>query len=135
MACPEYGGKGSYCNIGFLGFWNDCKRQAIAGIEMAMQAYPDYPLVVTGHSLGAAAAVYAAVELRQAGKNLTLVSYLRSVFSIATFLIRDISTRMASLVRVTTSSPNTHPTVEPTTASRIHPMLCLNYLQKVVQRR
>ena len=38
---------------------------ALKGLEQGLREYPSYDIVVTGHSLGAAAAVYAAGELRK----------------------------------------------------------------------
>jgi predicted lipase len=73
--CPQYGGKGSACNIGFLGFWEQCKPFALKGLAMGLQENPTYGVVVTGHSLGAAAAVYAAAELRAKYKGLELVRH------------------------------------------------------------
>jgi len=71
--CSGYTGPGSLCSIGFLGFWEQCRPEALKGIEQGFRDYPDYQLVVTGHSLGGAAAVYAAVEFRKKYKNVLLV--------------------------------------------------------------
>jgi hypothetical protein len=65
-ACPQFGGAGSACSIGFLGFWEQSKPDAMKGIKAALADNPSYEIVVTGHSLGATAAVYAASELRTA---------------------------------------------------------------------
>jgi hypothetical protein len=65
-ACPQFGGTGSACSIGFLGFWEQSRPDAIKGIKAALADNLSYELVVTGHSLGAAAAVYAASEFRTA---------------------------------------------------------------------
>lgn len=66
----------SYCSIGFLNFWHESKAKAMEGIRAAVAAHPDYDFIVTGHSLGGAAAVYATIELRkQFGvKNVTMVN-------------------------------------------------------------
>jgi predicted lipase len=65
-ACPQFGGQGAACSIGFLGFWEQSRPDAMKGIKAALGENPSYELVVTGHSLGAVAAVYAASELRTA---------------------------------------------------------------------
>jgi pimeloyl-ACP methyl ester carboxylesterase len=75
VECPEYGGKGSKCNDGYYAVWSDCKKQAVAAMAKAISAYPDYKLVVTGHSLGATTAVYAVADLRNIGKSATLVGH------------------------------------------------------------
>ncbi|KAF2667983.1 hypothetical protein BT63DRAFT_457286 [Microthyrium microscopicum] len=64
LACPEYGGSGSICHTGFLGFWQESKPMAMRGLEAALAEHPDYNIVVAGHSLGAAAAMFAAADLR-----------------------------------------------------------------------
>jgi malonyl CoA-acyl carrier protein transacylase len=43
------------------------------GLEQGLKENPSYEIVVTGHSLGAVAAVYAAGELRQKYKKVELV--------------------------------------------------------------
>lgn len=84
MACPKYGGAGAACSIGFLGFWEQSRPDAMKGIKAAQAEHPEYQLVVTGHSLGAAAAVYAASELRQAGnKNTLLVCWILAILFLA----------------------------------------------------
>ena len=45
------------------------------GIAAAEAEVPNYGLVVTGHSLGGAAAVFGAAEMRKAGKRLALFTY------------------------------------------------------------
>jgi predicted lipase len=71
--CAEYGGKNALCSIGFLGFWEQSRPEALKGIEQGFREHPDYQLVITGHSLGGAAAVYAASEFRKKYKNVLLV--------------------------------------------------------------
>jgi hypothetical protein len=63
--CPEFGA-GAKCETGFYSFWQDSKPAALEGLKMALAEAPSYNIVVTGHSLGAAAAVFAAAELRTA---------------------------------------------------------------------
>lgn len=66
--CPEFG-TGARCETGFYSFWQDSKPVAMDGLKKALAEVPSYNIVVTGHSLGAAAAVYAAAELRTTYKN------------------------------------------------------------------
>jgi putative lipase involved disintegration of autophagic bodies len=73
MACDDFV-PGAKCNTGFLGFWNESKEKAMEGIKAALAEHPDYPIIVTGHSLGGSAAVFAAIELRKQFKDVTLVS-------------------------------------------------------------
>lgn len=47
----------------------------MAAIMAAADDYPDYTLVLTGHSLGAAIATLAASNLRNEGYTAALVSY------------------------------------------------------------
>jgi predicted lipase len=72
--CPMFG-RGAACSIGFLGFWEQCRPEAMKGLLAALQENPTYGLVVTGHSLGGAAAVYAAGELRLKYKDVEMVCY------------------------------------------------------------
>jgi len=68
-----------FCNIGFLGFWQQSKKLAEEGLVQGLKENPTYNIVITGHSLGAAAAVYGASYLRQKaqykGKKVELYSY------------------------------------------------------------
>jgi len=63
------------CHTGFLGFWEESKKKAMEGINAAQAEHPDWPIIVAGHSLGAAAALFAASDLRENNKNVTLVSF------------------------------------------------------------
>jgi hypothetical protein len=66
---------GGLCSIGFLNFWNESKDMAMKGIKEAVKDHPDYDFIVTGHSLGGAAAVYATIEMRKlyGAENVTMV--------------------------------------------------------------
>jgi hypothetical protein len=90
-ACPHLGGPKAMCNVGFYGFWQQSKPAAMKGLQMGLQEHPNYDIVLTGHSLGAAAAVYAAGELRaqynRGGKKVELVWF--SLFS--QFLFSNLS--------------------------------------------
>jgi alpha-beta hydrolase superfamily lysophospholipase len=61
------------CNDGYIAVWNDCKKPAMELMNKAMAKYPNYQAVVTGHSLGATAAVYAVADVRAKGKAAKLV--------------------------------------------------------------
>jgi len=74
IPCPQFT-KDSKCSTGFLGFWEESKADAMKGIKAGLAENPDYTLVVTGHSLGGAAAVYAAGELRNTYKTVALYTY------------------------------------------------------------
>jgi len=75
MECAKYATKGAMCSTGFLGFWELSRPAAMKGLEQGLQENPDYGIVVTGHSLGGAAAVYAASELRVKYKDVTMYTY------------------------------------------------------------
>jgi hypothetical protein len=53
----------------------DSRSRAYKGIEKALADYPFFDIVVTGHSLGGAAAVYAAIELRRTYGNNRVTMY------------------------------------------------------------
>lgn len=56
-----------YVHDGFLSSWEEIKTYAFSYVESAFTSYPDYTLVVTGHSLGAAVATLAGTEFREEG--------------------------------------------------------------------
>lgn len=57
------------CTIhtGFLTSWQNTRCTIIPPVERALQEYPDYKLVLVGHSLGGAVAAVAALELQARG--------------------------------------------------------------------
>lgn len=63
------------CNVhaGFADCWNDARPGVISSVVQSHNDWPDYQLVVTGHSLGAAIATLAAAALRRDGHSLELV--------------------------------------------------------------
>jgi hypothetical protein len=69
------------CSVhkGFWGAWQEIKDKIMPLIERARSEHPDYRVVLTGHSLGAAIATLAATDIRRLGPhylNVTeLVSY------------------------------------------------------------
>jgi hypothetical protein len=72
--CTQFG-KGASCETGFYGFWEQSRNFAAKGLAQGLAANPSYGIIVTGHSLGAAAAVYAAGEYRAKYKDVELYSY------------------------------------------------------------
>jgi alpha-beta hydrolase superfamily lysophospholipase len=65
--------------MGWLESWETVADSITAQVESALQTYPGYTLVVTGHSLGGAIAAIGATALRNAGYTLDLVSLLFSI--------------------------------------------------------
>jgi predicted lipase len=65
------------CNaeMGFWHYWQDIRDDVLTGAQQAQKAFPQYKMVVTGHSLGASVAVYVAAELRKLGIPTTLYTY------------------------------------------------------------
>lgn len=65
------------CDVhsGFWKAWEAVADDVTAKLETALSTYPDYQLVLTGHSLGAAIAALAGTALRNAGYTLDLVSW------------------------------------------------------------
>lgn len=49
--------------------WDSIAIEVIRIIDDQLEKYPDYTLVTTGHSLGGALALFAAVTLQQNFKN------------------------------------------------------------------
>lgn len=60
---------------GFRGAWQDTEPLAMSYVDAALAQYPNYTLVLTGHSLGGAAATVAAAYLRKAGRSCDLYTY------------------------------------------------------------
>lgn len=56
-----------YVHDGFYESWKQISSYTYDYIESAYATYPDYTLVVTGHSLGAAVATIAGSDLRISG--------------------------------------------------------------------
>lgn len=56
-------GHGAAIHIGFYIAYMSVQQQMLTALQSATQQYPSYPVVVTGHSLGAALAVLAALDI------------------------------------------------------------------------
>lgn len=56
-----------YVHDGFYESWKEVQDYVLEYVEEAYTSYPDYTLVVTGHSLGAAVGTLAAAQLRADG--------------------------------------------------------------------
>ncbi|KAE9974558.1 hypothetical protein EG328_003775 [Venturia inaequalis] len=67
----------SHCSTGFLAFWKESKEKALQGVKAAVVDHPEYNFIVTGHSLGGAAAVLATIEMRRmyGKKRVTMYTY------------------------------------------------------------
>ena len=61
---------------GFKGFWIswlEARARVMEAVENAVAEFPEYDLVVVGHSLGGGIATFAAAQLRNAGYAAALV--------------------------------------------------------------
>ncbi|KAJ3368136.1 hypothetical protein GGF31_006844 [Allomyces arbusculus] len=56
---------GAKVHAGFWSTWAAGKDEVVAWVKMMRQQHPDYKIVTTGHSLGGAMAILAALDLRQ----------------------------------------------------------------------
>ena len=67
----------SGCEVhrGFWRAWETVADEMTTQVKTAMTTYPDYTVVVTGHSFGAALAVLGGAALRKAGYTLDIVRY------------------------------------------------------------
>jgi len=66
-----------YCTAdeGFWNSWLEARDDVLGAVTSAVESYPSYQLVVTGHSLGAAIADLAAAELRNKGYDAALYTF------------------------------------------------------------
>ncbi|CBX94471.1 similar to lipase [Plenodomus lingam JN3] len=60
---------------GFWNSWTDARDRVLPAVKQAGTTYPTYQIVVTGHSLGAAIATFAAAQLRNSGYTVALYNY------------------------------------------------------------
>jgi hypothetical protein len=61
---------------GETGFWNswvETRNTTLPSVRATAAKYPNYKVIVTGHSLGAAVGTFAAAELRNEGISVDLV--------------------------------------------------------------
>ena len=63
-----------YAEDGFYTSWEEAKSGVTSAVISAAQANPNYEVISTGHSLGAAIATLCAAELRNDGYEVGLVS-------------------------------------------------------------
>ncbi|KAL4805037.1 Alpha/Beta hydrolase protein [Aspergillus unguis] len=67
--------EGCEAHEGFWKSWQVVADSITSGIDSALETYPDYTVVFTGHSFGAALATLGAVQLRNAGYAIELYPY------------------------------------------------------------
>lgn len=72
IACPTVC-DACNCHAGFYGSWQEARAIVSPLLTKYMTIYSDHAVVVTGHSLGAAQAAYAATEIRNNGTEATFV--------------------------------------------------------------
>jgi hypothetical protein len=60
---------------GFMASWNDTKEKVMPMVEQLVATYPEYDLVLAGHSLGGAVAGLAALEFKARGWNVTVTTF------------------------------------------------------------
>lgn len=67
----------SDCKVhsGFNAAWNEIKDSLYSFVDTAKQTYPNYTVVVTGHSLGGAVATIATAHLRATGTPCSLYTF------------------------------------------------------------
>ncbi|KAI9831661.1 MAG: hypothetical protein M1819_004727 [Sarea resinae] len=66
---------GCLVDQGFWDSWSEAKSDILSAAKNASTQYPNYQIVVTGHSLGAAIATFAAAELRIDGYTAALYNF------------------------------------------------------------
>ncbi|CZR55434.1 uncharacterized protein PAC_05322 [Phialocephala subalpina] len=64
-----------HCHHGYYLTWLNVRDQVIALVTAARKQYPGYEFVITGHSLGATQALFAAAEFRTNGTAAALYDY------------------------------------------------------------
>lgn len=72
--------EGCQVHRGFLEAWNAVAEDVTAKVKEAQESNPDFSLVFTGHSHGAALAAVGATIFRKGGDAVELVSYPSALF-------------------------------------------------------
>ena len=72
--------KGCRAHRGFLGAWNEIKSKVAPAIDMQVKKYPNYRVVFTGHSLGAAIATLAAGDMRLSSAYRSAIELVSRIF-------------------------------------------------------
>lgn len=67
--------QGGKVHSGFINAWKEISNKALAALATATQEYPNYHVVVVGHSLGAGTATLAASYVRQTYPDADLFTY------------------------------------------------------------
>lgn len=96
------------CFDGIYNSWITEARPIVAPLLATyLPMYPGYKLIVTGHSLGASQAIYAAAEIRNNGTNATVVSYPAYFISLSCqgFFRLPLLTRAPSAVQFRPTPP------------------------------
>lgn len=78
LSSPYPGVTGAKVHSGFLSAYNDVKDQVKKAITAQLGKYPNAEIFVTGHSLGGALALLAAVDIKNSispNKKVTLYTY------------------------------------------------------------
>jgi hypothetical protein len=92
----QIGIPGGKCEQGFWTFWDDSRKAgAMEAVDNALVECQGCQVIATGHSLGAAAAVFAAVELRKKYPNTILVSSAQTP-TLMNLNLHCVSTAMAN---------------------------------------
>ncbi|TVY64181.1 Mono- and diacylglycerol lipase, partial [Lachnellula suecica] len=64
-----------WIHSGFATAWSERRSVVLAAVSSALAANPDFSIVVTGHSIGAAVATLAATELRNLGHSVSTYTF------------------------------------------------------------
>jgi hypothetical protein len=74
VSYPSCTGTSCHVHNGFYQSWLEAKAGVAAAVADGFARYPGFGLVATGHSLGAAQALFAALDYRSQGRIVDLVS-------------------------------------------------------------
>ncbi|KAJ5716654.1 Lipase class 3 [Penicillium malachiteum] len=90
---------GCEVHSGWWSSWQTVADDITSELASAVSSYPDYQLVITGHSLGAALAAISATDLRNSGYTLDLYTYGQP--RVGNLALADYMTEQGSLWRTT----------------------------------